>query len=142
MFKNSLPSEDELSSKIAEIAGLKTTVAELTSSSAGIEARLKTSENSLKDAKEKINELETLTASQSDKIIVYQEKQTAYETERRKLHNTILELKGNIRVFCRVRPLLPDKDANKSGSSSFDCNIPHITFTGDKTMDILRSAGK
>ncbi|KAJ8422539.1 hypothetical protein Cgig2_032172 [Carnegiea gigantea] len=30
------------------------------------------------------------------------------EMLRRKLHNTILELKGNIRVFCRVRPLLPD----------------------------------
>ena len=114
----------------------------MTSSSAGIEARLKTSENSLKDAKEKINQLESLTASQSDRIIVYQEKQTAYETERRKLHNTILELKGNIRVFCRVRPLLPDKDANKSGSNSFDYNIPHIAFTGDKTMDIVRSAGK
>ena len=96
----------------------------------------------MKDANEKINHLETLTASQSDKIIVYQEKQIAYETERRKLHNTILELKGNIRVFCRVRPLLPEKDANKSGSSSFDFNIPHITFTGDKTMDIVRSAGK
>lgn len=26
------------------------------------------------------------------------------ETERRKLHNQIQELKGNIRVFCRVRP--------------------------------------
>lgn len=30
------------------------------------------------------------------------------EMLRRKLHNTILELKGNIRVFCRVRPFLPD----------------------------------
>ncbi|KAH9316110.1 hypothetical protein KI387_024737, partial [Taxus chinensis] len=29
---------------------------------------------------------------------------------RRKLHNTIQELKGNIRVFCRVRPILPDDD--------------------------------
>ncbi|EEF43957.1 kinesin-like protein KIN-14C [Ricinus communis] len=30
------------------------------------------------------------------------------EKLRKRLHNTILELKGNIRVFCRVRPLLPD----------------------------------
>jgi kinesin family protein C1 len=30
---------------------------------------------------------------------------------RKKLHNTILELKGNIRVFCRVRPLLSDGDS-------------------------------
>lgn len=29
------------------------------------------------------------------------------ETLRRKLHNSVQELKGNIRVFCRVRPLLP-----------------------------------
>ncbi|KAK2437027.1 kinesin protein KIN-14N [Trifolium repens] len=28
------------------------------------------------------------------------------EKLRKKLHNTVLELKGNIRVFCRVRPLL------------------------------------
>ncbi|KAL8237803.1 hypothetical protein R6Q59_018884 [Mikania micrantha] len=31
------------------------------------------------------------------------------EALRKKLHNTILELKGNIRVFCRVRPLLLDE---------------------------------
>ncbi|KAJ8477062.1 hypothetical protein OPV22_020789 [Ensete ventricosum] len=33
------------------------------------------------------------------------------EKLRKKLHNTILELKGNIRVFCRVRPLLLDTDS-------------------------------
>lgn len=31
------------------------------------------------------------------------------EKLRRKLHNTIQELKGNIRVFCRVRPSIGDK---------------------------------
>eukprot|EP00252_Welwitschia_mirabilis_P009338 TRINITY_DN2186_c0_g3_i1.p1 TRINITY_DN2186_c0_g3~~TRINITY_DN2186_c0_g3_i1.p1 ORF type:complete len:778 (-),score=172.12 TRINITY_DN2186_c0_g3_i1:517-2850(-) len=30
------------------------------------------------------------------------------ELLRRKMHNTILELKGNVRVFCRVRPLLAE----------------------------------
>ncbi|KAF9808205.1 hypothetical protein IEO21_07947 [Rhodonia placenta] len=31
------------------------------------------------------------------------------ETLRRKLHNQVQELKGNIRVFCRVRPLLSEQ---------------------------------
>ncbi|RPA87530.1 putative kinesin family protein [Ascobolus immersus RN42] len=49
------------------------------------------------------------------------QKLRAEETVRRKLHNQIQEMKGNIRVFCRVRPplgpeecaniSLPDKDA-------------------------------
>jgi kinesin family protein C1 len=36
-------------------------------------------------------------------------KKEAMESElvRRKLHNMVQELKGNIRVFCRVRPVLP-----------------------------------
>ncbi|XLR14565.1 hypothetical protein S83_042503 [Arachis hypogaea] len=37
------------------------------------------------------------------------------EMLRKKLHNTILELKGNIRVFCRVRPLLPDESCSTEG---------------------------
>ncbi|KAK8527287.1 hypothetical protein V6N13_085130 [Hibiscus sabdariffa] len=37
------------------------------------------------------------------------------EKLRKKLHNTILELKGNIRVFCRVRPQLPDDSSSNQG---------------------------
>lgn len=39
------------------------------------------------------------------------EKLRKEETLRRKLHNQVQELKGNIRVFCRVRPTLPSEDA-------------------------------
>lgn len=40
---------------------------------------------------------------------VDEQKKEAMESElvRRKLHNMVQELKGNIRVFCRVRPVLP-----------------------------------
>ncbi|XP_039604354.1 kinesin-like protein KIF25 isoform X1 [Polypterus senegalus] len=40
-----------------------------------------------------------------------QDMKTQYENERQKrkiLHNTLVELRGNIRVHCRVRPILPN----------------------------------
>ncbi|KAF8185960.1 kinesin-domain-containing protein [Pholiota molesta] len=40
------------------------------------------------------------------------------ELVRRKLHNMVQELKGNIRVFCRVRPVLPSDIVTYSGSLS------------------------
>ncbi|KNA13725.1 hypothetical protein SOVF_113380 [Spinacia oleracea] len=61
------------------------------------------------------------------------------EMLRRKLHNTILELKGNIRVFCRVRPLLPE-----DGCAS---DLPFITYpTSDEGqeqgIDLVQSGQK
>ncbi|KAJ1287343.1 hypothetical protein BS78_02G002800 [Paspalum vaginatum] len=66
------------------------------------------------------------------------------EKLRKKLHNTILELKGNIRVFCRVRPLL----SNESGAVSYPKsgenlgrgielihNAQAYSFTFDKVFD-------
>jgi len=40
------------------------------------------------------------------------------EVMRRKLHNTLQELKGNIRVFCRVRPLSSEEEEGGGGQQT------------------------
>lgn len=124
--------EDELNAKQAELSGLRTTVAELTSSSAGIEAKLKATQMQLDAARETVAELQKLSTDQAEDIRVFQEKQRAYETERRQLHNTIQELKGNIRVFCRIRPLL-GQEVDKC-----DGQIKHIAVTDEKSLEIFK----
>ncbi|KAF1882011.1 hypothetical protein Lal_00038654 [Lupinus albus] len=60
------------------------------------------------------------------------------EQLRKKLHNTILELKGNIRVFCRVRPLLPD-DAT---GTDMVVSYPTSTETLGQGIDLVQSGQK
>lgn len=48
------------------------------------------------------------------------------ETMRRKLHNQVQELKGNIRVFCRIRPL---SSAEIPQSSNADVEMRHFQIT-------------
>ena len=57
------------------------------------------------------------------------------ETLRRKLHNTIQELKGNIRVFCRVRPVLTSDISLGTSRSSNGSSANY----GSPTSDELRA---
>jgi kinesin family member C1 len=61
--------------------------------------------------KQRLTDLISLNERQSSvemkKIADFEEKLLVSETQRRKLHNLVQELRGNIRVFARVRPFLP-----------------------------------
>jgi kinesin family protein C1 len=85
--------DDDLSTKMEENRGLKTTVAQLTAASAGTEAELKANKKLLEAERERTAELTQLTSRQSADIEAHEERARAFETERRRLHNTIQELK-------------------------------------------------
>lgn len=57
------------------------------------------------------------------------------ETLRRKLHNMVQELKGNIRVFCRIRPLLRDEIPL---NGDIEAALKHVTcqFGDDEREEI------
>ena len=132
--------EDELNSKMTEIAGLKTSVAELSSSRAGIEAALAGTKTELEAARKQITDLIQECAGMASEIkagLDLQEEMKGKmiwgESERRRLHNTVQELKGNIRVFCRMRPLLgEEKDSGEE--------IRHVNITSEKNMELTKLA--
>ncbi|KAJ2861804.1 kinesin-like nuclear fusion protein [Coemansia aciculifera] len=87
---------------------------ELESNCRGLRAKLEHLEDVANEREIRIAELEEDVASRDHSIDILEAKLRGEESMRRKLHNTIQELKGNIRVFCRVRPLLGEEKAAAS----------------------------
>jgi len=63
-----------------------------------------------------ISELENRIAEYQNELAIAATKLHEGETMRRKLHNMVQELKGNIRVFCRIRPFLNGENDSKDES--------------------------
>jgi kinesin family protein C1 len=66
-----------------------------------------------------MSEHQGITDSQFTKRIAeYEDRLHAGEVQRRKLHNLVQELRGNIRVFARVRPFLPSDNVEAATAIS------------------------
>ncbi|XP_012221118.1 protein claret segregational [Linepithema humile] len=86
---------------------------------------------------EQTKELTTLKSDLESQTKINEELETLshnMDKERRLLHNTIQELKGNIRVFCRVRPRTPQEIEQMKGMCS-------INFIDDCTIEINKLDG-
>ncbi|KAL6651976.1 hypothetical protein ACP70R_010901 [Stipagrostis hirtigluma subsp. patula] len=85
------------------------------------------------EQKERIKYLEERLACAESQII-------EGDKLRKKLHNTILELKGNIRVFCRVRPLLFHGDSN--GVEGASISYPTSVESAGRGIDLINQGQK
>ncbi|XP_040105045.1 kinesin-like protein KIFC1 isoform X1 [Oryx dammah] len=83
------------------------------------ERRLQTSEASLSDSQEEVASLRQEAAAREAILAEREDRLHGLEMERRRLHNQLQELKGNIRVFCRVRPVLPGESTPSPGFLQF-----------------------
>ena len=90
---------------------------------------MKTTEENQRQA-ETIKSLEEAVKKHLASIEQLEEKLRQEESQRRVLHNTIQELKGNIRVFCRVRPSL---------QSEQDVPLASIDYENDTSMVLLQN---
>ncbi|KAJ7604986.1 P-loop containing nucleoside triphosphate hydrolase protein, partial [Roridomyces roridus] len=82
-------------------------------------------------------------ANWEEERAAFRAEQVRGEEERRMLHGMVMELKGNIRVFCRVRPVLPseleDEEETISAQIAYpDSGTPYPT--GQKEI-VLSSTG-
>ncbi|XP_071881163.1 carboxy-terminal kinesin 2 isoform X1 [Anas platyrhynchos] len=93
------------------------------------QAELREVSGALSRREAEVSELRALAGAQEEHL-------HALEMERRCLHNQLQELKGNIRVFCRVRPLLAAEQEAQKG-------LEHLHFPPEdnKTLVLCRTEG-
>ena len=91
--------QGDIASLNSTITGLETSVRRLEGHINFLESDNKSQSQAFADLEQRMQNALKSAAEANDKL-------RTEETLRRKLHNQVQELKGNIRVFCRVRPTL------------------------------------
>lgn len=116
---------DDLRQNLSKASSNSTT---METSMQALRAKIDFLESDNKSQSEAYAEMERQMREAIENAEISQEKLRAEETLRRKLHNQVQELKGNIRVFCRVRPTLPSDNSEEDAKIQF----PDDTAEGKK----------
>ncbi|KAI9823787.1 MAG: hypothetical protein M1819_001134, partial [Sarea resinae] len=101
------------------LAESSTNILSLESSVRALRARIDFLESDSKAQSQSFADLEQQLQDALASAREANEKLRQEETLRRKLHNQVQELKGNIRVFCRVRPILNAEPADQAARIAF-----------------------
>jgi len=117
--KAEIEQERSLSKSMREkLVEASTTVATLEASMQAMKAKITFLES---DSQAQSQSFADLNQRMQEAIVAASEANAKLRTEeslRRKLHNQVQELKGNIRVFCRVRPVL-ENEAEQAADIAF-----------------------
>jgi len=109
----------DLRDKLSDAAG---NALQLEASMRSLRARVEFLESDCKSQSQAFADLEQKTQDANLEAKEAKDKLRIEETLRRKLHNQVQELKGNIRVFCRVRPSLESDSDGDAARISFPDN--------------------
>ncbi|XP_041023436.1 kinesin-like protein KIN-14C [Juglans microcarpa x Juglans regia] len=101
--------------------------------------KLKMTDLSASETRAEFEEKKRIVRELHDRLVDAEFQLSEGEKLRKKLHNTILELKGNIRVFCRVRPLLPDDGVETEATL---ISYPTSTEALGRGIDLMQSGQK
>ncbi|RFU81824.1 kinesin family member c1 [Trichoderma arundinaceum] len=128
----------DLQREKALTGSLQTSISELSASNTTLEAKINSLRSQVEflesDTKAQSNAFASMESKLQDALRVAEEarqKLMKEETERRVLFNKYQELKGNIRVMCRVRPPLGDGEGQ----------VAQLAYPDDKTSAEIMVAG-
>jgi kinesin family member C1 len=81
-------------------------------------------------SKDRLETLEKATATLSSENVRFKEQLFQANIERKNLHNQVLDLRGNIRVFCRIRRPI---------SSEMDRQLAQLGYLDEQTIEMNNS---
>ena len=118
--------EDEITALKGTLNRQSATALDLESQIDALKAKLQSAQSEIIARNMSCDELTHKLTDANAQIEALQAKLQFAETMRRKLHNQVQELKGNIRVFCRIRPLAQNEIPRESHA---EAEMKHFQIT-------------